>query len=306
MTPFKIKNIFRDPFNEKNMNYRIQLIFQMAQRIISEGIEFKRKTRLYKFPKEQQLIENNLAHFDILAFSQRDGDYSYGNKNSSLARFKNILFLNSYLQSNILNPPIEFDLINKDKGGYAAPVIQEQLNTWINYNINDLYYTHHLFLSDKKYSNHIQSRFLFFKGYPFEKFTFTQSLGLNDPKLGITYFEEHLKLRSEINKNEKTITFKDIIKLHSYEKSLPVYENFFKDFSYGIESKKFNHPFKNVNLTFSQGGIHSELLNDGFLFFKSDESLSYYDFDVLSYYVEILKQVFSKSGKQEWSDLLIQ
>jgi hypothetical protein len=143
------------------------MIFEISQEIISKGTIFNKKAEFVKHPNYRLL--KGLVNFDILSFSKKGGNI-YGNKNSSLAKFKSILFINSYLEGEPLITPIEFDEINISKGGSSQPVPEENITDWINYNINDLYYSYYVFLNDKKHINHIQSRFLFFRDFPVVKF----------------------------------------------------------------------------------------------------------------------------------------
>lgn len=59
-----------------------------------------------------------------------------------------------------------------------------------------------------------------------------------------------------------------------------------------------------MNLMFSQVKIQTKLINEPFLLFKSNQTISYYYFDVLSYYVKILKQIFIQIGQKYLERLL--
>lgn len=90
---------------------------------------------------------------------------------------------------------------------------------------------------------------------------------------------------------------------------MEIYKPKFQHLNYTTGSFKnkdegdFLYKFKNLNLKFSLGGLHSSTKENTIHCFASNDSIVYYDYDVRSFYSEIILKLFKGSNYTEVAEV---
>nr|YP_009184591.1 putative DNA polymerase of type B [Treubaria triappendiculata]ALO62685.1 putative DNA polymerase of type B [Treubaria triappendiculata] len=276
---------------------RFSWIYNISNQIINnyKNLNFN----LYQFSNWSH--NRNIAHIDVLQYIKNEQPSSFISQTNGLSVQKIKLFLEATRENLRIETPKEFDDEVLEKGGFEGEIHKDQVQNWVLYNFNDLYYTCLLFLNTSRIYNYIQSVFLFYSFYPIKKHTFSQAQGLKDTQLGVQYLQENITLPKKEKYDQ--VMLEDLIILNEYNLSFPIYQELFQNVNYLTHSGKVEYPFKNVQLCFSLGGLHSRFIDESFLFFKSDSDIIFIDFDVRSYYIEILKQLLERSNLPNFREI---
>jgi len=131
---------------------------------------------------------------------------------------------------------------------------------------------------------------------------FNRSLNKRNSSLGIKYLSDHVPNLPKNPGND--YSFEDLIILGEYPKILPIYKTLFQNVVYGTQiQESTNMNFLNLVLKFSQGRIHSVYKDEEdkkFIILRPSETFCYFDFDVNSFYVDIILKILESSDSKEF------
>jgi hypothetical protein len=271
------------------LSSRLKTIFDFGQLLINESRSLANYQRCKVYPFTSKEMRDNISRLDLMKFLKNESNSNSGDPlqfSGSLTKQKIKIFINNGVNGISLPIPLEFTDPPRLNGDYRSPVEYNYLESWITYNYNDVFYTFLLFVNNKLYKNHLE---------------------LKDAQLGVIYLTSKVKIPFLSVENKLGIN--DLCFVEEFPNAMKIYKDKFSNLDYisgkfKDESKgNFLYKFKNLNLKFSLGGLHSSTEDNTMHCFASNDSIVYYDYDVRSFYSEIILKLFKGNNYKEVAEV---